>query len=265
MNLSRIRVITRKEWLDMRKNKMVLGMMFLLPLVMVAMILGTAAAFRYAPEQVSDPLVPDGTPGLPPALAEMDTEDRTLALLNDQYMFYLLIIPVSLPVYIASYSIIGEKETRSLEPILATPISTSELLIGKILGAVLPAIVAAWVSYLLTAVGIYFLASRPVFLYLIRPIWTIGMLIHSPLFALISGAGGVIASSRVNDPRAAQQISALLLVPLIGASLLVLMGRVYLDTSTLLWVTPIIIALNAGILWLTVRIFQRETILTRWR
>ena len=265
MNTGRIRVIVRKEWLDMRKNKMVLGMMFLLPLILVLMILGTAAAFRYVPEQVSDPLVPEGTPGLPPALAQMDTDDRTLAILNDQYMFYLLMIPMVLPVYIASYSIIGEKETRSLEPILATPISTAELLIGKVVGAVTPAVIAAWASFALTALGMYFLATRPVFLYLIRPIWTVGMLIHSPLFALMSASGGVIASSRLNDPRAAQQISGLLVVPLLGVSFLVLMGRVYLDTGTLLWVTPIILALNAAILWLTVRIFQRETILTRWK
>ncbi len=43
------------------------------------------------------------------------------------------------------------------------------------------------------------------------------------------------------------------------------MGRVYLDLSLLLWATLVVISVNAAALWLAVRIFQRETILTRWR
>jgi ABC-2 type transport system permease protein len=265
MNTQRIRVIMRKEWLDMRKNKMVLGMMFLLPVIMVAMILGTAVLMVRAPEQMQEPILPDGTPGLPAALAAMSSLDRSLAMLNEQYMFYLLIIPAALPVYVAAYSIIGEKETRSLEPVLATPISTVELLVGKILAAVNPAVIAAWLSYAATALGMYLVASRAVFLFLVRPFWLISMLILSPLFALMSASGGVIASSRINDPRAAQQVSGLLILPLIGVSVLVLMGRVYLDTAMLFWITPVVLALNAAVIWLAVRLFQRETILTRWK
>jgi ABC-2 type transport system permease protein len=265
MNGRRVAVIVRKEWLDMRKNKMVLVMLFLLPVIMVGMILGTTWMMVRMPEQVQEPIIPDGTPGLPPALAAMNSLDRSLAVLNDQYMFYLLLIPMALPVYIAAYSIIGEKETRSLEPVLATPISTAELLVGKIAAAVTPAVIGAWGSFALTALGTYLLASPAVFAYLVRPLWTLGMLVHSPLFAVMSASGGVIASSRLNDPRAAQQVTALFIVPLIGISLAVLMGKVYLDTTSLLWATPVVLALNAGIIWLTVRLFQRETILTRWK
>lgn len=265
MNWKRVRVITRKEWLDVRKNKMVLISILLLPVLMVGMILGTAVTVLRSPEAMQEPLIPDGTPGLPPALAAMSAHDRTLALLNEQYLFYLLIIPAVLPVYVAAYSIVGEKETRSLEPVLATPISTAELLVGKILAAVTPAVIAAWLSYGITALGMYLIASRDVTLFLVRPFWVIGMLVHSPLFALMSASGGVIASSRINDPRVAQQVSALLILPLVGVSVAVLMGRVYLDTMMLLWVTPVVLALNGGIIWLTVRLFQRETILTRWK
>ncbi len=265
MNRYRIGVMMRKEWLDMRKNRMVLLMLFLLPLIMVALILGTTLMMVRMPEQVQEPLIPDGAPGLPPALAAMDSLDRSLAVLNDQYMFYLLLIPMSLPVYIAAYSIIGEKETRSLEPVLATPITSAELLVAKIAIASAPSVIGAWGSFALTALGTYLLASPAVFAYLVRPVWTVGMLVYSPLFAVLSASGGVIASSRLNDPRAAQQVSALFIVPLIGVSLAVLMGKVYLDTRTLLWAMPVVLALNAAVIWLAVRLFQRETILTRWK
>jgi ABC-2 type transport system permease protein len=261
----RIGVILHKEWLDMRKNRMVLLMLFLLPLIMVAMILGTTWLMVRMPEQVNEPILADDAPGLPPALAAMDPLDRSLAVLNDQYMFYLLLLPMAMPVYIAAYSIIGEKEARSLEPLLATPISTGELLLAKIAAASAPAVVAAWASFGITVLGTYLLASPAVVAYLVRPLWTVGMLVHSPLFAVLSASGGVIASSRLNDPRAAQQVTALFIVPLIGVSLAVLMGKVYLNTLTLVWATPVVLALDAAVIWVAVRLFQRETILTRWK
>lgn len=265
MSWRRIKVVIRKEWLDICKNRMTTAMLFVLPVILVGMILGTAWVMVRAPEQMQEPIIPDGTPGLPLELEAMSSHERTLALLNDQYMFYLLILPLVFPVYIAAHSIIGEKETRSLEPLLATPISTAELLVAKILVAVTPAVISAWLSYAITALGMYLIASQAVFLFLVRPFWTVGMLIHSPLFALMSASGGVIVSSRVNDARVAQQVSGLLVLPLIGVSIAVLMGRVYLDTTMLLWVTPVVLALNGGILWLAARLFQRETILTRWK
>lgn len=264
MNWDRMWAIVQKEWLDMRKNRMVLIMMAVLPILLVGMILGTTFFMERAP----DPNLNNGNAAglpLPPELQALGSQTAMIILVNDQYMFYLLLIPMVLPVYVASYSIIGEKQMRSLEPLLATPITTAELLLGKILAAVTPAVLLAWLSFACTAAGIYFIASPIVFRYLTRPVWTLGMAVLSPLFALLSTSCGVIASSRLNDARAAQQVTGLFVVPLIIASLAVLMGRVYLDLSVLLWATLVVISVNAATLWLAVRIFQRETILTRWR
>jgi len=54
-----------------------------------------------------------------------------------------------IPVNIAAYSVVGEKTTRSLEPLLATPITTAELLIGKNMAAAIPAVLATWAGFLL--------------------------------------------------------------------------------------------------------------------
>jgi len=172
---------------------------------------------------------------------------------------------MALPVYIAAYSIIGEKQTRSLEPLLATPISTAELLVAKTIAAVTPAVILAWLSFALTAAGMYFIASRVVFAQLVRPVWTLGMLLLSPLFALLSTTSGVIASSRMNDPRAAQQVTVVFILPVIGASLAVLAGKIFLNVQVLLWATAAVALVNLGVLWVAVKLFQRETILTRWK
>ena len=261
MNRSRVRVIVQKEWLDLRKNKMVLVMLFALPILMVVMILGTAWVMARAPggQGQSNGLA------LPAPLMGLHPQDGLMVLINDQFMFYLFMVPIALPVYIAAYSIIGEKETRSLEPILATPISTAELLLGKIIAAVTPTVIAAWISFAFTAAGMYLITNPVVFSFLVRPVWSVGMLLHSPLFGLLSASCGVIASSRLNDPRAAQQVTALIVLPIIGVSVAVIMGRIYMDSRVLIWATLAAILINVAVLWLTVKLFQRETILTRWK
>jgi ABC-2 type transport system permease protein len=265
MNTQRVRAVVRKEWLDMGKNKMVLIMMALLPVLMVAMILGTTYFMERTPAAQYDPTTGDEGLKLPAEMAHLDPKTGTIVLMNDQYMFYLLLIPMSLPVYIAAYSIIGEKETRSLEPLLATPISTTELLVGKVIAAVTPAVLLAWLSFGFAALGMFLIASPVVFAYFVRPVWTWSMVLQAPLFALLSTSSGVIASSRLNDPRAAQQVTGLFIVPLIGVSLVVLMGKLFLNLEVLLWATAVMALVNVGVLWLAVRLFQREAILTRWK
>ena len=61
--------------------------------------------------------------------------------------FVFLLMPATVPLAIASYSIVGEKQTRSLEAVLATPIRTTELLAGKAVAALVPGILAAWAAY----------------------------------------------------------------------------------------------------------------------
>ena len=147
MNGERILAIVEKEWLDMCKNKMVISLMAFLPVLMVGMILGTTYFMQRAPEEELNLNTGSGSFGLPPELAALGAKEGFIALMNDQYMFYLLLIPMALPVYVAAYSIIGEKETRSLEPLLATPISTAELLVGKTIAAVTPAVILSNVLF----------------------------------------------------------------------------------------------------------------------
>ena len=53
---------------------------------------------------------------------------------------YLILIAAILPSIIASYSFVGEKVEKSLEPLLATPTTDGELLLGKSLAAFIPCI-----------------------------------------------------------------------------------------------------------------------------
>jgi ABC-type transport system involved in multi-copper enzyme maturation permease subunit len=261
MNGAKIRAIVEKEVADARKNKMIVLSMALLPILLVALTLGTAFFMLN-----SDAGMDEDDMGIIPAeLRDMDPMHAFLMLMNDQYLFYFLLIPMMMPVYIAAYSIIGEKEAKSLEPLLATPISVWELLVGKSLAAVVPAVILTWLSFIVLIIGGYFIMPEPVFLGMIRPVWILGMMLLSPLLALLSVLSGVIASSRMNDPRAAQQVTGIFVVPIIALSLVVLAGKIFLSVPMVILAAAVTLALDCVVLYFAVKLFQRETILTRWK
>ena len=181
------------------------------------------------------------------------------------FTLLFMILPVMVPVTIAAYSIVGEKSTRSLEPLLATPITTMELIVGKAAAAVLPAVLVTWISF-----GIYLVAARmmtnaTVFSRLIDPMWLLAVFLVGPLLAILAVCAAMMISSRVSDPRTAEQLSGAVMLPII----LLVMGQsfgLFLLSSELVLVTAVVlIFLDAILFYLTIKMFQRETILTRWK
>ena len=105
----------------------------------------------------------------------------------------------------------------------------------------------------------------PVLQSMIRPVWLMGMVLLSPLLALFSVFSGVIVSSRLNDPRAAQQVTGIFVVPIILSSVGVILGKVFLDVSLVVLTSTIVLAFDCALLYFAIMLFQRETILTRWK
>jgi len=262
-NGRRIRVVIEKEWAEGRRNKAIVWSMILIPLFLVAMVVATDYLMVRLDARGED-MDADEMP-IPAQLQHLPQFEAFLIQMNEQYMFYLFIIPMMLPVYIAAHSIIGEKQTRTLEPLLATPISTWELLAAKTIAATLPAVLVTWIGFAVMLVGVRLVAPLTVFLYAVRPVWLLAMLFLGPLLAFLSVLTGVIVSSRVNDPRAAQQITGMFILPIVGASLVVLAGKIFVSVQMVLYAAAVTFAIDLVALYLAVKVFQRETILTRWK
>ena len=261
MDGTKILAVIEKEIADARKNKMIVISMALVPILLVGLALGTA----YFMLDSDTGLDEDDMSIIPPELADMDPVEAFLMMMNDQYLFYFLLIPMMMPVYIAAYSIVGEKESKSLEPLLATPISVWELLLAKSSAAVIPSVILTWLAFGVFVGGGYFIMPEPVFLGMIRPVWLVGMALFSPLLALLSVFSGMIISSRMNDPRAAQQVTGIFVVPIIGLSMAVLAGKIFLSVSLVIMASAITLLVDCAVLYFAVKLFQRETILTRWK
>jgi len=89
--------------------------------------------------------------------------------------------------------------------------------------------------------------------------------ILGPLAALAALQMAVCVSSRANDARGAQQIGALIVLPITGLLVAQVSGSIVLTVSLTMAISAGLVVLNVGLLWLGVLLFDRESVLTRWR
>jgi ABC-2 type transport system permease protein len=260
--MDKVKTIISKEWAEVFKNRLVLFTVAFLPIILVALPLVTLSFTGDLGSQSMDQ-APDAFFG--EMCTGLNEADCGAIFMLNLYTLMLMILPVVIPVSIAAYSIVGEKTTRSLEPLLATPITTLELLVGKALAAVIPAVLATWLAFGIYMVGVRIMVNDVVFSTMLQPHWLIAILIVSPLLALLAVSFGLMVSSRVSDPRVAEQVSAVVVIPLILFIVGQSVGLILIDQRTVLLMAVVVAIIDAILIYFTVKLFQRETILTRWK
>jgi ABC-2 type transport system permease protein len=262
--MNKIITIIQKEWLEVFKNKMVLFSVLFMPLLFTAlplvMLYATGAS---GVDSMAAELPPQFERMCPPGVSGGGCFQIYLV---SQFMLLFLMMPLIIPVNIAAYSIVGEKTTRSLEPLLATPITTAELLTGKNLAAVIPAVAATWLGYVIYVIGaILIVRNAEVLSGLLDPMWLIAVILVGPLMAVLSVNFSLMVSSRVNDPRVAEQLSVVVILPLLALFFGQVTGLFLINRAIILLAAVVLAAIDLGLIYLAVRLFQREAILTRWK
>jgi len=189
-----------------------------------------------------------------------------LPRLIDAFSFWFVIGAAILPTSIASYSLVGEKIEGSLEPLLATPTTDEEILVGNSLAAFIPTIVSTYIG----AVIFMFLIDTITYdklMYPYFPNWNIAvmLLLLAPLASILSIEINVIISSRVNDIRSAQQLGMLMFLPFGAIYFLAEINVISLTTNNLLIILVILLFIDVIFFYLVKAIFHREEILTKWK
>lgn len=263
--MDKVTTIIRKEWSEVFKNKIVFFSVLFLPLILAILPLGMLFFFNQAEGMEAELTDPEILSLAGDMCIGLELADCTLVYMLNIFVLMFMILPISIPVTIAAYSIVGEKATRSLEPLLATPITTAELLGAKMIAAVVPAIAATWLAFGIFIVGARLLTSPAVFSQFYSAHWLLAIFVVSPLLTLLSTCIAVIISSRVTDPRVAEQMSAVVILPIMLLVIGQSMGLILINRQIMLLLAGIILVLDVVLLYLAVRLFQRETILTRWK
>lgn len=180
--------------------------------------------------------------------------------------FIFITFAAMLPTAIASYSIVGEKVQKSLEPLLATPVTDGEVLLGKIISSFLPPILAIYAG---AAVFMALIDQETygVLGYLYFPNLSIGiiLLVVAPLASLSCVEMIVILSARMSDVRAVQQLGGLIVLPFVGIFAAAETKFLSLDTNSLLTISALILTVDVILFFLSKASFRREEILTKWK
>jgi ABC-2 type transport system permease protein len=95
--------------------------------------------------------------------------------------------------------------------------------------------------------------------------WLIAIFIVGPLLALLAVVFSLMVSSRVNDPRVAEQVSMVIILPVLAGFFGQVAGLFVLNKAIISIVAVVMLGLDVLMVYLATRIFQREQILTRWR
>ncbi|MFX1594002.1 MAG: ABC transporter permease [Promethearchaeota archaeon] len=206
-----------------------------------------------------------------PMIAWYVTNNRNVTVqllfpIFNAFSFFFLILAAVIPTVIGSYSFVGEKTEKTLEPLLATPTTDDEILLGKSLAAFLPVIIMIFMgAVIFTVLMDIFTFSKVGYLYFPNWSFDIIILLNSPLACIMSIEFSVLVSSRVNDVRSAQQLAALIIIPLVALYLLTELSVITLDVNTLLLIAGILAIIDLGLFFTSRAIFQREEILTKWK
>jgi ABC-2 type transport system permease protein len=262
MRAAIVSTVLRREWYETVRNRLLMSTIILPPILLTVAPIVLASAV--------------GAEELPPELAQQVLQQRQEwstftpgelagAFAVQQFLVFFLLMPAYIPLSIATFSIIGEKQARSLEPVLAAPIRTSELLAGKAIAALVPGLLAGWATYAIFVILASIVYGPALFGVVTDPSWLAGVFLLGPAVGLSSVVAGVIVSSRVNDPRVAQQVGGVVIVPVIGLVLLQATGTLLVGPAGYVLLSLGVLGLAVVGLRIGVRLFDREAILTRWR
>jgi ABC-type Na+ efflux pump permease subunit len=271
MNMHNAWLVFRKDWLEIKRNWQVLLPIIILPIIFAVVFPSIIVLISSAPaEQSSMQDFQSLIPNLPFDVQEMIAQmepGQVLIYIMALYFFapFFLIIPIMASSVMSSDSFAGERERKTIEALLATPISDSELLMGKILVSFIPAMIITIISFVIYT-AIVDIITYGIFngmLLLPNTVWLIMILGVAPTLALCSIGLTVIISAKVKGFKEAQQISVMLLLPVLGLVFAQMSGALILGPAVLALLIGILAVVDIAVFYVGVKIFRREEILSK--
>ena len=270
MRWSKAFLVFRKDLSEVARNWEVMAPMIILPVILTVLI---PALVTLVPDSMNGSnnanLMDTMIPNLPEAVKQTLSgfpEAQQMIYIMLVYFFapFFLIIPLMVSGVIASDSFAGEKERKTIEALLAAPLTDSELLMGKILVGFAPAMAVTLLSFTLYTVMVDALTlGRFGFLLLPNLTWLVMILCLAPAASLLGIGATVIISTRVKGFREAQQLSALLVVPVLALLLGQASGFLIMGPTVLVMLTILVLVVDAALFGVGISLFNRERILSQ--
>ena len=272
MNLRSIKTIAKKDLLEVKQNKSAWISMIVVPTIFIIImplvfilvpsnLSGSADAFPSDSDLIF--FLENMPPSFVNAIAGLD-EIQTVIVIFIGFFFapFFLIFPIMFSSIIASESFAGEKERKTMEALLYTPASNSELFLGKSMAAFVPAVIITWISFLIYT-AVVNIASYPFFgrLWFPLPVWYPLIFWVTPALATLAIAVTVLISSKTQTFMGAYQLSASLVIVVIGLLAGQISGILYLDILTGILVGVVFWLISIGLLSICIKGFNRYNLI----
>lgn len=270
-NWRAMRAIMRKDLKQVFQNKMVWLPMVIVPVILLVLFPGVAVVLP----QLLDPAELEFEDlgklfnALPPqfrALLEGLAPQQQFAVLMANFPFapMFLIIPLMVSSILAADSFAGEKERKTLEGLLYTPISDTELFMAKVLLALIPAMtinVASFVLYgLVVNLAGYRFVGRVFFP--MAPWWPLVFWL-GPAVSVAGLGATVLMSSKAKTFMEAQQASGMLVLPIIFLMIGQLTGLFFLSVGLVFFIGLLVWAVGLWLIWVGSKTFSRGELIAR--
>ena len=172
-----------------------------------------------------------------------------------------LTMPILTATVIAADSFAGEKERKTSEALLSTPINISELLYGKILASFIPTIVLTLAVFAIYGAVTDMLSSNTFKILILPTIPWLMMIASAPFLALAAIGVVVLISSHVKGIKESQQISTLLILPVLVMPFISVLGIAALTFNFFAYLIIGLAILDALIIYIGIKTFRKESIL----
>jgi ABC-type Na+ efflux pump permease subunit len=238
MSLQRMGAVIRKELRDFRRNRFLIGTMTVMPFVFLVSPLITLLRI--------------------PASTDPSVVNRAVGVTS----LLLFVVPAVIPPIMAAYSVIGERDQGTLEPVLTTPIRREELLLAKALAVFAPSAAVAYGIYFVFALTVRFGAAHVVWAAVWHTPQMLAQLIFTPLIATWAIWVGIAMSVRARDVRVAQQLATLASLPALGITTLITFRVIAPSVVLAVGLALALLAVDA-VAWRVVSwLFDRERLVT---
>jgi ABC-type Na+ efflux pump permease subunit len=236
---TRIGAVIRKELRDYRRKRSIVATMCVLPLLFL--VQPVVSIFL-------------GTPTTSGAALQ-----KSLIL----PILYLLLIPTIMPSTLAAYTVAGEREQGTLEPLLTTPLRQQEFLLGKAASVMIPTLALSYAVFalFLAAVGLFAKSVVASAVFHDGPI-LLALFLFAPLMAGWGIVVGMAVSVRATEVRVAQQLAVLASIPPVVVIILLAVGVVSPTFPVAIAFAIGLLVIDAVLLRFVSGMFDRERLVT---
>ena len=234
----RVRAIFRKELREYRRNRTIVTGMAILPLIFLV-----------------QPLI---------AVLNLGAS-ASGGLAHENELLYLLAIPALVPATLAAYSVVGERQQGTLEPVLGTPIRREEFLLGKALASFVPSVAISYAVYAFFLATVEIFAQPGIAPALLRGSDLLAQLVFTPLLAGWAIWVGIAISTRSSEVRVAQQLGILANLPSVVVTSLIAFNVIRPSLVVAIGGAAVLLILNRLGWRMTSAMFDRERLITGTR